>query len=225
MVEPREGGACGGPRARQRWSLMRLWPMLVALLLACGPVNAPVAAEQAHVSDAERQRVSACGQRIVVHADVVRVGRAYYRGRAALAVALSSPNDDLIDAYYAEGTGCDLLALVGRGPLDAEVQPGLPLCGLHEARRAARDGVVTSWALERDDGREGRWAYRFDIDAEGRMHTVFVDALCTPATSGGVQRRGDAGGAGDGGAATGGGGGAAPGETTALGAARIKLPR
>lgn len=160
--------------------LMRPWPLLLALALACDPpsvVNAPVAAVQAPVSEAERQRVSACGQSIVPHADVVRVGWSRYRGRAALAVALSSPNDDLVDAYYREGTRCDLLALVGRGPLDAEVQPGPPLRSLQEARRAARDGVVTSWALERDDERDGRWVYRFDIDAEGRMHTVVVDAV------------------------------------------------
>lgn len=213
---------------------MRPWPLLVALALACGPisqVSAPVAVVQAPVSEAERQRVSACGQTIVAHADVVHVGWSRYLGRTTLAVALSSPNDDLVDAYYAAGPGCNLVALVGRGPLDVEVHPGPPLRGLQEARRAARDGVVTSWALERDDEREGRWVYRFEIDAEGRMHTIFVDALGTPATSGGVQRRGgDAegdrgGGEGGGDAGGGGGGGAAPGEMTAFGAAMIKLPR
>jgi uncharacterized membrane protein YkoI len=211
---------------------MRPWPLLVALALGCGsPSLADVpTAVPPPVSEAERQRLSTCGQRVVAQAEVVRVVWSRHRGRAALAVTLSSPNDDWVDAYYAEGTGCELLALVGRGPLDAEVQPGHPLRGLQEARRAALDGVVTSWALERGE-RDGRWAYRFDIDAEGRMHTVFVDALGAPATPGGVQRRGedcgDGGAAGgrEGGGAAGGGSGAAPGDTTALGAAMIKLPR
>lgn len=143
-------------------------------------VTAPVVAEQAAVSEAERAHVTACARGIVARADVVRVGWSRYRGRPALAVALSSPNDDLVDAYYGQGPGCDLVALVGGGPLDAEVQPGPPFRSLAEARRAAlaaREGFVTSWALERDDEGEGRWAYRFDIDAEGRMHAVFVDAL------------------------------------------------
>lgn len=158
------------------------------------------------------------------HADVVHVGWSRYRGRPTLAVALSSPNDDLVDAYYADGTGCVLLALVGRGPLDVEVHPGPPLRSLQEARRAARDGVATSWALERQGERGGRWVYRFEIDAEERMHTVFVDAVGTAPTSGEVQRRGGDAGGGD----AGGGdadGGAAPGDTTAFGAAIIKLPR
>jgi hypothetical protein len=210
---------------------MRPWPLLLALALACDPpyqINAPVAAAQAPVGAAERLRVSLCGQSIVAHAEVVRVGWSRYRGRAALTVALASPNDDVVDAYYAGGQGCELLALVGRGPLDADVQPGAPLRGLHDARRAARDGVVTSWALERHAERDGRWTYRFEIDAEGRMHTVFIDALGTPETLDHVQRRGGAGGGGGGGAAVGGddgASGAAPGETTALGAAMIKLPR
>jgi len=207
---------------------MRPWPLLAALALACGPpphIDAPVGGEQAWVSEAEGQRLSACAQSIVAQAEVVRVGRSRYRGRPALAVALSSPNDDLIDAYYAEGSACELLALVGRGPLDADVQPGPALRGLQEARRAARDGIVTSWALERDDERGGRWAYRFDIDAEGRMHTVLVDALRTATTPGPAQRFGGGAGGGDAAGGDGGGSGAAPGETTALGAAMIRLPR
>lgn len=213
---------------------MRLWPPLVASVLACGPVNAPSAGAPPPVSEAELHRVSACSQSVVPQANVVRVGWSRYRGRAALAVALSSPNDDLVDAYHGPGAGCELLALVGRGPFDIEVHPGPPLCGLQEARRTARDGVVTSWALERDS-HDGGWAYRFEIDAEGRMHTVFVDARCRPPNASDVQRRDGAGGAaaGDGGGAAGrgeavgggGGGGAAPGETMAFGAARIKLPR
>lgn len=206
---------------------MRPWPLLAALALACGPpsfAEAPGAPTRPPLSEAEGRRVSACAQNIVAHADVLRVGWSRYRGRAALSVALASANDDLVDAYFAVSPACDLLALVGRGPLDAEVQPGPPLRGLHEARRAAREGVVTSWALERDE-REGRWAYRFDIDAEGRMHTVFVDALRGATTPAGAQRRGGAGGGAAAGGAAGGGSGAAPGDTTALGAAMIKLPR
>ncbi len=143
-------------------------------------VTAHVVAEQAPLSEAERAHATECARGIVARADVVRVAWSRYRGRPAIAVALSSPNDDLVDAYYGQGPGCDLVALVGGGPLDAEVQPGPPFRSLTEARNAAlatHDGFVTSWALERDDDGEGRWAYRFDVDAEGRMHAIFVDAL------------------------------------------------
>jgi hypothetical protein len=160
--------------------------MLVALALACGPqpLNNPhVFDTTMPVSAAERERVSACARSIVPYADVERVSWSRYRGRPALMVALSSPNDDVVDAFYGAGAGCDLLALVGRGPLDVEVQPGLPLRDLDEARCVARDGVVTSWALERDE-RSGRWSYRFAIDADGRIHTVFVDAMGAKKTAG-----------------------------------------
>ncbi|MCU0686407.1 MAG: hypothetical protein MUF34_29870 [Polyangiaceae bacterium] len=162
---------------------MRFWPLLPVFVLACGPpplVEAPVVAERAPLSEAERQHVTECARGLVARADVVRVGWSRYRGRAALAVALSSPNDDLVDAYYELGSGCDLVALVGSGPLDAEVQPGPPFRGLTEARGSAlavRDGFVTNWVLERDDEGDGRWVYRFDVDAGGRMYSVLLDAL------------------------------------------------
>lgn len=162
---------------------MRPWPLLVTLVLGCSPppsAKAPAVSKQASVSEAERRHVSECARGIVARADVVRVGQSRYRGRPALAVVLSSPHDDLVDAYYGDGPGCDLVALVG-GPLDAEVRPGPPFRSLAEAQRAAlstRGGVVTSWALERNhDESEGQWAYRFDVDAEGRLQAVFIDAL------------------------------------------------
>jgi hypothetical protein len=171
---------------RDKMVLMRPWPLLVALALACGPQSLnhpPIFESTMPIGAAERERVSACARSIVPYADVERVSWSRYRGRPALTVALSSPNDDVVDAFYGAGAGCDLLALVGRGPFDVEVQPGRPLRDLDEARRVARDGVVTSWALERDE-RSGRWSYRFDIDADGRMHTVFVDAVGATKTAG-----------------------------------------
>ncbi|MCU0685066.1 MAG: hypothetical protein MUF34_22940 [Polyangiaceae bacterium] len=163
---------------------MRLWPVLAsALLAACDPLlhpaASPTAGEPGPLSEAERAHALACVRGVVSQADVVRVAPARYRGRSSVVVALSSPNDELVDAYYGDGPGCDLVALVG-GPHAAEVRPGAPFRSLSEARVVAlieRDGFITSWALERDDEGDGRWEYRFDVDAGGHLQAVFVDAL------------------------------------------------
>lgn len=164
--------------------VMRLWPVLASVLLvACDPLPhppvSPTAGEPGPLSEAERAHALECVRGVVSRADVVRVAPARYRGRSAVVVALSSPNDELVDAYYGDGPGCDLVALVG-GPHAAEVRPGAPFRSLSEARVVAlieRDGFITSWALERDDEGEGRWEYRFDVDTGGHMQAVFVDAL------------------------------------------------
>lgn len=163
---------------------MRFWLVLASVLVvACDPLPhppaSPTAGDPGPLSEAERAHAIECVRGVVSRADVMRVAPARYRGRAAVVVALSSPNDDLVDAYYGDGPGCDLVALVG-GPHAAEVRPGAPFRSLSEARVVAlieRDGFITNWALERDDEGEGRWEYRFDVDAAGRLQAVFVDAL------------------------------------------------
>jgi uncharacterized membrane protein YkoI len=164
-----------------------LWLALAAIAAACSPSPQPTAAEN-HPSpeEAERRHATECARGVVERGEVIHVGPSRYRGRPVVSVSLSSPDDDLVDAYYGEGPGCDLVAMVGGARLETEVHPGTPFQSLSEARRAAlgaRGGAVAGWALERNAEGDGRWAYRFDVESGGRLQAVYVDALGGPRVS------------------------------------------
>ncbi|HEU4403980.1 MAG TPA: PepSY domain-containing protein [Polyangiaceae bacterium] len=166
---------------------MRL-PWLAAFVAAATPAcNAspppppqPAPVERASADEAERRHVTECVRGVVAGGEVLRVGPSRYRGRAATAVSISAPGDDVVDVYYGDGPGCDLMAMVGGARSEADVRPGTPFESLAEARRTAlstQEGAVAGWALEREGGGEVRWAYRFDVETGGRLRAVFVDAL------------------------------------------------
>lgn len=144
------------------------------------PPPQPSAVENAPAAETERRHATECVRGVVAGGEVLRVGLGRYRGRSVTAVSVSSPGNDVVDAYYGDGPGCDLVAMVGGARADAEVRPGTPFQSLSEARQAAlnaQEGSVAGWALERDGDGEGRWAYRFDVDTGGRLRAVYVDAL------------------------------------------------
>jgi hypothetical protein len=171
------------------------WHLVFAFSLGCsapasesktGPRSAPPEPSGfdgragAAVAEAEGRHATECARGVVARGEVVRVAASHYRGRPATLVSLApAGGEGVVGAYYGDGPGCDLLAMLG-GDGDEDVRPGSPFRAVADARRAALDarrGAVTAWALERERGEGGRWAYRFDLDTDAGLQAVFVDAL------------------------------------------------